>query len=145
MDAAQELDQLSSFLSGKPGKGFAADLVREIENTGEDRPGLIGQDEAAGAAVARLRLPLDPSVLLHAVDLPHQGHRLDFEQIGEACLVNPFVAGEITQHLALRPGKTEKEQGALIKTPPEQAGDVMNKKAEAAVEIHAYRSHSDNK
>src|SRR6516165_9702029 len=109
MDAAQELDQLSSFLSGKPGKGFAADLVREIENTGEDRPGLIGQDEAAGAAVARLRLPLDPSVLLHAVDLPHQGHRLDFEQIGEAGLIDPLVAREVPQHLALCASESEEK------------------------------------
>jgi len=140
VNATQQLDQLLSLVSGKPGKRFAANFVRKIEDTGEDRPRLLGQHEAPGAAIARLRLPLDPTVLFHAVDLPHQGHRLDFEQIGKARLVDPFVAGEVAQHLALRPGETEEEQSPLIETPAEQAGDVMNEKPEAAVEVHPDRN-----
>src|ERR1700739_165197 len=92
-----------------------------------------------------MRLPLDPTVLLHAVDLPHQGHRLDFKQIGKARLVDPLVAGEVAQHLALRPGETEKEQSPLIETPAEQAGDVMNEKPQAAVEGHSDRNLEGSK
>src|SRR5215472_4999061 len=104
MDAPQQLDQLPTLLRGHPGKRLGSNFVREVEDAGEDRPGLVGQDEAAGTPVARLRLPLDPAVLLHAVDLPHQGHRLDLEQIREARLIDALVTSQIAQDLALRSG-----------------------------------------
>src|SRR6202040_2995952 len=96
-------------------------------------PSLFGNEDApAPPPVPRLGPPLDPAVLLHAVDLPHQCHRFDFEQIGEAGLVDAFVAGEVTQHLALRPGEPEEEQGTLVETTSEQAGDIVDEKPEAA-------------
>src|SRR4029077_20019325 len=92
----------------------------------------------AGAPVAGLGLALDPAVLLHAVDLSHQGHRLDLEQIGEAGLVDPLCASQIAEHLALCPGQAEEQQRPLIEPAPEQAGDVVNEKTEAAVEIDGH-------
>src|SRR5260370_589962 len=77
MGAPEQIDQLLALLQGKPGEGFAADLVREVEDPGEDRTRLVGQDQPAGTAVARVGPPLDPAVFLHAIDLPHQSHRLD--------------------------------------------------------------------
>src|SRR5260370_6267800 len=132
----QKFDQLLSLVFGEAGKGLGSDLVREGQNARQDRPRLVGQNEAAGAAVAGLGLPLDPAVFLHTVDLPQQGHRLDFEQIGEAGLVDPLVARKIAEHLALRSGQSEEKQRALIEPAPEQAGDVVNEKTEAAVEVH---------
>ena len=90
--------------------------------------------EPAGPPVGRVGAPLDPAGVFHAVDLPHQRHRPDFEQIGEAGLVDPLVAGEIAEDAALRPGQAE-PAAVLVETAPEQAGDVMHEKPEAAVEI----------
>ena len=132
----QEFDQLLSLVFGKAGKGLGADLVREVQNARQDRSGLVGQNEAAGAPVARLGLPFDPAVFLHPVDLPHQGHRLDFEQVGEAGLIDPLVAREVPQHLALCASEPEKKQRPLIEPAPKQPGDVVNEKPEAAVEVH---------
>ena len=96
----------------------------------------VGQDKAMGAPVAGIGPPLDPAVLLHAIDLSNQSHRLDFEQIGKAGLVDALVAGEIPQHLALCPGEAEEQQCTLVESTPEETGDIVNEKAEAAVEIH---------
>src|SRR6476646_3521365 len=49
------------------------------------------------ATVSRVRASLDPAVLLHAIDLPNQGHRRDLEQVGKAGLVDALVAGEVAQ------------------------------------------------
>src|ERR1700736_895125 len=133
----QQFDQLLSVVFGEAGKGLGTDLVREVQYARQDRPGLIGQNEASGAPVARLGLPLDPAVFLHAVDLPHQGHRLDFEQVGEGGLIDPLVPREIAEHLALRASESQEKQRALIEPAPEQPGDVVNEKTEAAVEVHA--------
>jgi len=76
-------------------------------------------DATLGPAIARLGLPLDPPVFLHAVDLPHQRHRLDFEQVGEAGLIDPLVACEIAEHLTLCASEPEEKQCALIEPAPE--------------------------
>jgi hypothetical protein len=136
VDPPQQLVQVLALLPGKPRKGLGAHSVREVEDTIEDRACLVGQNEASGSPVPRLGPPFDPAVLLHAVDLPHQCHRFDFEQIGKARLVDAFIAGKVTQHLALRPGEPEEEQGTLVETTPEQAGDIVDEKPKAAVEIH---------
>jgi hypothetical protein len=90
-----------------------------------------------GATVTRVGPPLDPSVSLHPVDLSNEAHRLDFEQIGESRLVDPFIPGEIAQHLALRPREAKNKEGALVKPPSEQAGDVVDEKPEAAMDVHS--------
>ena len=97
---------------------------------------LLGQNEATGAAISGIEVSFDPAVLLHAIDLPNQGHRLDLKQIGETGLVDALVAGEVAQHLALRPGEAEEKKCALIEAPAKQAGDVVHEKAEAAVKVH---------
>src|SRR5580693_8062504 len=134
----QKFDQLLSLVFGKAGKRLGADLVRKIQNARQDRSGLVGQNKAAGPPVAGLGLALDPAILLHAIDLPHQRHRLDFEQVGEAGLIDPLVACEIAEHLTLCASEPEEKQCALIEPAPEQPGDVVNKKTEAAVEVHGH-------
>ena len=133
---AQQLDQLMAFGVGQAGKGFGAHLVRQVEDASQDRARLVGQHQPAGAAVARIGPPLDPAILLHPVELPDQGHRLDFQKIGEARLVDALVAGEIAEHPALRAGQAEKEQGTLIEAPREKPRHVVHEKAKAAVEVH---------
>ncbi len=136
MNAPQQLDQASSFLTREPAKRLSADLVREIQDSSENRARLVGQDEPPGAAIARLGTPLDPSVLFHSVDLPDQGHRLYLEEIGKAGLVDPLVAGKIAEHLALGSGKAEEQKRALVKASSEEACDIVHEKSEAAIEIH---------
>jgi hypothetical protein len=134
MDPAQEVDQVPPFLAREPGKGLGPDLVREVQDAGEDRPCLVGQNEPPGPAITWLRAPLDPAVLFHAVDLAHQGHRLDLEQIGETCLVDAFVARKVAEHPALSPGQAEKQQRTLIEASPEKASHIVDEKSETAIE-----------
>src|SRR5207248_2391954 len=83
---------------------LVARLGRHVPDAVEDRPCLGGQEQAPGPAVGRVGSALDPSRLLHAVDLPDQRHRPDLQQIGEASLVDALVAGEIAEGTTLRPG-----------------------------------------
>jgi hypothetical protein len=116
VNAAQQADQVSSLHLGKACESFGTDFVREIEDPGEDRACLFSQDESAGSAVTGIRPPLDPAVLFHAIDLSNQGHRLDFKQIGETGLIDPFVPSKIPQHFALRASETEKQHRALVES-----------------------------
>ena len=134
MHPAQQLDQLFRPRRRQPRQRLVAGLVRDIQDAAEDRARLVGQEQAAGAPVGRVRAPLDPAVLFHAVDLPHQRHRPDFEQIGEAGLVDALVAGEIAEGPALRPGQAE-ATAVLVEAAPEQARDIVDEKPETAVEI----------
>jgi len=62
----------------------------------------------------------------------------DFQQIGEPGLVDAFVAGEIAERTALRPGETE-ASAVVVETAPEEARDIIDQKAETAFEIqHIY-------
>jgi hypothetical protein len=134
--ARQQLDQTPSLRRGEPRESLRPDFVREVEDTGENRARLFGQHQAVCTPVTWVRPPLDLSIVLHSVDLPNQAHRLDFEQIGKARLVDPFVASDIAQHLALRPGETQKQLSALVETASKQPGNVVDEKTEAAIEIH---------
>ena len=136
MNTTKQADQTASFHLRKAHESFATDFVREVEDASEDWACLLGQDEPVGSTVAGIGPPLDPAVLLHAIDLSDQGHRFYFEQIGETRLIDALVAGEVTQYLALRPGEAEEQQRTLVKSAGKQAGDVVNEKAKAAVEIH---------
>jgi DNA-binding MarR family transcriptional regulator len=100
----------------------------------EDRAGLAGQKQPAGAPIGRIRTALDPARLFHAVDLADQGHRPDFENVGEAGLIDALVAGEIAQRAALRPRQPEAFP-VMRKTAPEQARDIVHEKPETAIEI----------
>jgi hypothetical protein len=136
MNTTEQADQVTSFHLGQSRESFGTDFVREVEDAGEDRACLLGQDKPAGSAVPGIGPPLDPPVLFHAIDLSNQSHRLDFKQIGEAGLIDTFVASEVPQHLALRSGEAEEQQRTLVESAGKEAGDVVNKKAKAAVEIH---------
>src|ERR1700739_2656716 len=100
VNSIEQADQVPSFRLGKARKGLVTNFIREVEDAGEDRACLRGQDEPTGATVAGIGSPLDPTVLFHSIDLSNQGHRPDFEQIGKAGLIDSLVAGEITQYLA---------------------------------------------
>src|SRR6516162_3065161 len=91
VDASEQVNQAPTLDFGKAGESLTADFVRKIEDASEDRARLIGQDKPASAAVARVGPPFDPALLFHTIDLSNQSHRLDFEQIGEAGLVNALV------------------------------------------------------
>src|SRR5271167_1213619 len=151
VNTTEQTDQVPSFHLGKAREGLVTDFIREVEDAGEDQARLIGQDEPAGSTVAGIGPPLDPTVLFHSIDLSNQGHRFDFEQIGKAGLVDALVAGEISQHLALCPGEAQEQQRTLVEAAPKEAGDVVNEKPKAAVEIHGrYRNakqvpNGDNK
>src|SRR5215472_10767625 len=136
MNTTEQGYQVSSFHLGQARESLTTDFVREVEDTGEDRPCLVGQHEPAGSAVGWIGPPLDPPVLFHAIDLSNQGHRLYFKQIGEAGLIDTFVAGEVAQYLALRSGEAEEQQRALVEAAGKEASDVVNEKAKAAVKIH---------
>ena len=116
VNTTEEADQVSSLDVGKACESFGTHFVREIEDSGEDRACLLGQHESAGSTVTGIGPPLDPSVLFHAIDLSNQGHRLDFKQIGETGLIDAFVAGEVPQHLALRPGEAKEQQRPLVES-----------------------------
>src|SRR5204862_3976142 len=100
----------------------------------EDRARLGGQKQAPRPAVGGVGAALDPARVFHAVDLPHQRHRPDFEEIGEAGLVDPLIAGDVGEGAALRPGQPE-PSAVVVETAPEQAGDVMHEKPKAVLEI----------
>ena len=137
MHPVEEIDQLLGLLRRQTGEGLVAGVVGDIPDAAEHRPRLRGQVQAAGAAVGGVGAALDPAGLLHAVDLAHQGHRPDFQKIGEAGLVDALVAGEIAERAALRPGQSEPPAAPVLVEPaPEQARDVVDEKAEAAIEIH---------
>jgi hypothetical protein len=136
MDPSEKVDQVLSVRIGKASKGFGADFVREVEYPGKDQARFRGQNEATSAPVSRIGSPLNPAILLHAIDLSNQGHRLDFKQIGKAGLVDALVAGQIPQYFALCSGEAEEKQCTLVEPTPKEAGDIVNQKAKAAVEIH---------
>src|SRR4029077_2153237 len=121
----------------KARESLVADLGREFEDSGKDRACLCRQDQPVSPTVSGIGPPLDPTVLLHTIDLSHQSHWLDFKQIGKAGLGDAFVAGEIPQHFALRSSKTEEQKGALVKASCEQASDVVYEKSKAAIEMHS--------
>src|SRR5262249_28034975 len=100
----------------------------------EDRPRFAGQEQPPSAAVGRVGTTLDPARVLHAVNLPHQGHRPDLEEIGKAGLVDALVAGDVGHSPALRPGQAE-APSVMVEAAPEQAGAVMKEKAKAAFEV----------
>ena len=130
----QQLDQLSGFSRLQPYQRFVARLVGDIPDTAEDRARLGGEEQAPRPPVGRVRPALDPAGVLHAVDLPHQGHRPDLQEIGETRLIDPFVARDIAEGPALRPGQAE-PAAVMIEAAPEQAGDVVDEKPETAFEI----------
>src|SRR5262249_48692615 len=142
MDPSEKVDQVLSVRIGKASEGFGADFSREVEYPGKDQARFCGQNEATSALVSGIGPPLDPAVLLHAIDLSNQGHRLDFKQIGKPGLVDALVAGEISQHLALCSGEAEEQQCTLVEPTPKEAGDIVNEKAEAPVEIHGRRQNA---
>src|SRR4029077_1944002 len=144
VNAREQIDQVPAIGLGQTGEGLGANLVRQLENARENQPRLLGQDETAGASVSGIGAPVDPAVLLHAIDLSNQGHRLDLEQVGEAGLVDALVAGEVAQHFALCPGEAEEEERPLVETSAKKAGDVVDKKAKAAVEVHGPMLHAKN-
>src|SRR5207237_4545451 len=98
------------------------------------RARLRGQEQAPRATVGRMRAALDPARFFHAIDLPHQGHRPDLQQIGEPGLVDALVARDIAEGPALRPGQAE-AAAVMVEAPPEQASDVVDEKPETAFEI----------
>ena len=136
MHPAQQLDQPAPLLLGKIGERLAPDRARQIQDARENRAGLFGQHQPAGAAVGRIEPALDPAILLHAVDLADEGHRLDLEQVGETGLVDAFVAREIAENPALRAGQAEKHKRPLVKAPREQPRHVVREIPKAAVEVH---------
>ena len=137
MDPPEKVDQVLSFCLGKAREGLVADLGREFEDPGKDRTCFCCQDQPVSPTVSGIGPPLDPTVLLHTIDLSHQSHWLDFKQIRKAGLVDTLVASEIPQHFALGSSKTEKQKGALVKASCEQASDVVYEKSKAAIEVHS--------
>ncbi len=144
VNSAQQINQLPALYVGQVGERLAADCTRQVEDASENRARLFSQDQPAGPAVARIRSALDPAILLHAIELTHQGHRLDLEQIGKTGLIDPFVAGKVAQHAALRPGKSKKQQRPLVEASREQAGHIMHEITEAAFEFHSHAGLTKN-
>src|SRR5215471_15516712 len=102
MDPSEQVDQILSLNLGKARESLVADLGRKFEDPGKDGACLCRQDQPMSPTVSWIGPPLDPTVLLHTIDLSHQSHWLDFKQIGKSGLVDALVAGEIPQHFALR-------------------------------------------
>src|ERR1044071_8878991 len=137
MHAIQEIDQLLGLLRRQPGERLVAGVVRDVPDAAEYRARLRGQIQPPGTAVGRVGAALDPAGLFHTVDLADQRLRPDFQKIGEAGLVDALIAGEISQGTALRPGESETAVApVLVEAASEQARDVVDEKAEAAIEIH---------
>jgi hypothetical protein len=141
MDPSEKVDKVLAVRLGKTHESLVADFGREFENPGKDRARLRGQDEATSAPVSGIGPPLNPAVLLHAIDLSNQRHRFDFEQIGKSGLIDALVAGEVAQDFTLRPGEAEEEKRPLVKASREQTSNVVNEKPKAAIQIHS-RCHS---
>ena len=89
-------------------------------------------------------MALDPPGLLHAVDLAHQRHWPDFEEIGKTGLVDALVAGEIAQGAALRPGQAEPPP-VVVEPPAEQPRHIVDEKAETAFEVFRVQCTTSNR
>ena len=84
---------------------------------------LVGQIEAVGAPVARMRTTLDKAVLAQPVDQPHQGDRLDLEALGHLGLGHALLALQPCQHAPLG-ARHAVLAGALVDVGAHRAGDV---------------------
>jgi hypothetical protein len=121
------------------GKCLVARLIGDVPDPAEDRTRFRGQVQEARAAVGGIGAAFDPPGILHTVDLADQCHRPDFEQIGEAGLVDALIAREIAEGAALRPGQPEAARTpVLVEAPAEQARYVIDEKAETAVKIQRF-------
>ncbi len=134
MHPLQQIEQGCCLTRRQQRQGFVAGFVGHRPDAAEDRPRLGGQVKAAGAAVGRVGVTLDPARLLHAVDLADQRHRPDFQEVGQAGLVDALVARQVAERAALRPGQAEAPP-IMVEAPPEQARDIVDEKAETAFEI----------
>ena len=84
-------------------------LVRDIGRLHSERANpiyqvatLVGDENALGTAVTRVRTPLDEARFLQAVDHSRRRDRLDFEQLCQPALLDAFVAQQDREDLPLR-------------------------------------------
>ena len=76
--------------------------------------------------------PLDEPRLLQAVEQTRQGDRLDFEDVGQAALLDALVARQMRQHRALRAREPQPAR-VLLEALAHQAGHVVQEKTEIAL------------
>ncbi|MCY1457665.1 hypothetical protein D9M71_749800 [compost metagenome] len=91
-----------------------------------------GEKQQGTTTIGGVVAALDQAALLHFVQQAHQGDRLDFQQVGQAFLMNAFMDGKLRQDLPLR----TREVGCacpLFKAFAHQAGDVMEDKAKGGL------------
>ena len=84
-------------------------LVRDIGRLHSERANpiyqvaaFVGDENAPGTAVTRVRTPLDEARFLQAVDHSRHRDRLDFEQLCQPALLDAFVAQQDREDLPLR-------------------------------------------
>ncbi len=73
-------------------------------------------------------MPLDQTPRLELVDDAAKRDRLDFQQVGQAALVDAFVLRQIGQHLPLRPRQAGVSR-VLLKASPQQSRDLVQQKS----------------
>ena len=88
---------VASFVDLDTLQDTGAQLGKKIQNVLCLGAGRLGQEDAAGAAVALDCAALDHAVTLKPVEEPHQRRLLDVEQAGEVGLDRAVPLGELHQ------------------------------------------------
>src|SRR6185503_14680770 len=101
---------------------------------------LLGQVEAVGAPVARMRAPLDQAVLAQAIDQAHQRDRLDLEALGHLGLGHALLALQPCQHAPLGASHAVLA-GALVDVGPHRAGHIGELEQDLATHVR-WSSHA---
>ena len=71
-------------------------------------------------------------------------NRLDLEELGQSRLVDPLAPCQVEQHLALRPGQTQRPLGPLVEALVEKPRGVREDETEGALEIIVYHERQYN-
>src|SRR6185369_1493318 len=100
-DMAQHVQKGGLVFGRQAGQRLGAGLETQRLHASQDRLGLFGQMEKPHTAVVTAQSPLDPARLFQAVNETAERDVLDFEDVGEAALVDALVARKIGQDLPL--------------------------------------------
>ena len=110
--------------AGPGGRSRAPDVSAGIGRGCDASPSI------AGAPIGRVGLPLDHAHRLQAVEQAHERDGLDVEHGGKANLVGPLAPSELREYGALGSRQAELRcPSTLLKTLPEQAGNVVQHKS----------------
>ena len=118
---------------------FAAGGGAYRKNFAQQRMGLLGEMQQPDAAVLGMGAPLDELRLFQPVEDARQGDRLDFEDLGQAALLDALVARQMRQHRALRAREPEPAR-ILLEALAHQAGHVVQQEAKIAFREFHYPS-----